>query len=568
MSSLLHNAAEKLHIGTHKICFVDEVAGSDDSGTGSRTAPYQSASKVIEIHGDDVKIQIKRAGEVDFIEITASALKKAKKTADGNLKKARKAEEKRITDEGKTANAQVDELRRLEDAKRIVIVQDSSLPAAKKIKIRQSVANRDTRVKVSGWIHRLRSQKGLIFIVLRDGTGFLQCVLTGQLAKTYDALTFTLESSITIFGIVSALPQGKTAPDNHELTTDYFVLEGKAPGEQEAINSRISTDTSPSTLIDLRHLVIRGETASTVLKVRAATLRGFRKAFEQLGLLEVTPPCMVQTQVEGGSTLFEFNYYGEKAYLTQSSQLYLETCLPSLGDVFCIQESFRAEKSHTRRHLSEYTHVEAELGFLDFDELLTHIEELICQTIDNVLADSKTSELLRILNPTFEPPSRPFLRMKYAQAIDYLQKNDIRDPEGKPHEFGDDIAEAAERKMTDDIGRPIFLTHFPAELKAFYMKRSKVDNRVTESADLLMPGVGEVIGASMRISEPEELFRGYAREGIDPSPYYWFTDQRKYGTCEHGGYGLGLERFLAWMCDRYTIRDCCLYPRFTGRCTP
>ena len=238
--------------------------------------------------------------------------------------------------------------------------------------------------------------------------------------------------------------------------------------------------------------MIRGETSSTILKVRAALMKGFRASYENLGLLEVTPPCMVQTQVEGGSTLFSFDYYGEPAYLTQSSQLYLETCLPSLGDVFCIQESFRAEKSHTRRHLSEYTHVEAELAFLDFDGLMTHIEEVvrtffsclslptqysclhlpqICSTIDGLLADPKTKALIDSLWPkgeSFTPPSRPFMRMDYRDAIKYLNEHNITRPgedgvDG-PHVVGDDIAEAAERKMTDQIGKPIFLMKFPMEI--------------------------------------------------------------------------------------------------------
>lgn len=313
-------------------------------------------------------------------------------------------------------------------------------------------------------------------------------------------------------------------------------------------------------------------------------LRAFRDVYAKSDFLEVTPPCIVQTQVEGGATLFGFNYYGQNAYLTQSSQLYLETCLPALGNVFCVQESFRAENSHTRRHLSEYTHMEGEMAFVNFDELMTHIETLVCETVDALLADPVASGIIQQLNPGFKSPARPFRRISYKEAIQWLNEHGIQHPEedkdgnnvldeaGKPkmvdHVVGDDIAEAAERQMTDIIGTPIFLHSFPTELKAFYMKRIPGDRGFTESCDLLMPNVGEIMGGSMRISDNEELLEAYKREGIDPKPYYWFTDQRKYGTCEHGGYGLGIERVLAWLANRFTVRECSLYPRWPGRATP
>jgi len=294
----------------------------------------------------------------------------------------------------------------------------------------------------------------------------------------------------------------------------------------------------------------------------------FRCHFMDKGYWEVTPPTIVQTQVEGGSTLFKFDYFGEPAYLTQSSQLYLETCVPALGKVFCCLSSYRAEKSKTRRHLSEFTHFEGEVGFLSFEELLNILEDMVVDVAERVLA--KAPDMLNFLNPKFTVPKRPFMRMNYADAVKFCRDHDIyKDDEKKEHfEFGDDIPEKPERAMTDMIGVPIFLTRFPAKMKSFYMARCPEDRDLTESVDLLMPGVGEIIGGSMRAWDVDELLRGFEREGINPAPYYWYTDLRRWGTQPHGGWGLGMERYLCWMLGQQHIRDVCLYPRMLGRCQP
>ncbi|XP_019626981.1 PREDICTED: asparagine--tRNA ligase, cytoplasmic-like [Branchiostoma belcheri] len=558
----MEDMAEQAQNMTIGELYTSEKEGSDDSGDGTQGKPFKTVLQAIRHAGKEpfpaILVDGKKEGQ-RWEPVSQAQLKKQKKNWQREQHKAADKEKKEAEDAKRREE-------NLEAAKQVTISEDTSLPAAKTIKILEATTNRNSRVKVKAWCHRIRRQgKNLMFIVLRDGTGFLQCVLNDTLCHTYDALVLSTESTVCIYGIIKEVPAGQQAPGGHELHADYWELIGLAPpgGADNLINEESHVDVQ----LDNRHMMIRGENMSKVMKMRSVVMQCFREHYFNRGYCEVTPPTLVQTQVEGGSTLFTLDYFGEQAYLTQSSQLYLETCLPSMGDVFCIAESYRAELSRTRRHLAEYTHIEAECPFISFNDLLDRVEDLVCDTVDRVI-NSPFGNLLKEVNPDFQAPKRPFRRMNYADAIKYLKENDIKKDDGSYYEFGEDIPEMPERKMTDKINEPILLCRFPAEIKSFYMQRCEEDRRLTESVDLLMPGVGEIVGGSMRIWDYEELLEGYKREGIDPTPYYWYTDQRKFGTCPHGGYGLGLERFLCWMMGIHHIRDVCLYPRFIERCRP
>jgi asparaginyl-tRNA synthetase len=529
--------------------YIDTDTGADaESATGAESKPYKTlAFAYIQHGGSEGKQYLSRASETGPVsadgdpaerlvwkEPAKSAVKKAQGALDAHKKKVLKQQQQAAQEQEKEKL----KLKNLEDAKKIVITENTSLPKAVKITIGDKNVElgegdkKGTRVKVSGRIHRLREQKQATFLTLIDGYGHLQCVLgAGDLTKTYDALTFAQGTSLTLYGEMRKVLAGQQAPDNRELHVDYYKVIGRSPSDADAITNRVSKeqDQWESSMLDNRHLVLRGDTASSVMKVRSAVEWAFAKAYKEMKFTKISPPAFVQTQVEGGSTLFELDYYGEKTYLTQSSQLYLETGIPSLGNVYCIEKSFRAEKSLTRRHLSEYTHVEAELDFIDFEDLLDHLEEIISKVITTIMDDKEIAGYIKELNPEFKAPTRPFKRMRYSDAIDWLNAQDppILNEEGKPHVFGDDIAEAAERRMTDIINLPILLTHFPVEIKAFYMKKEEADRRVTESVDVLMPGVGEIVGGSMRMEDYDELMEAYKREGISPKEYYWYTEQRK-----------------------------------------
>lgn len=524
--------------------YIDEDVGKDEpTQQGTEQSPFKTLQFAYLQHPAQAQYLTRKSASADdeaakeWKPAAKSAMKKVINYEQQQKKKAGREQELAIR-----RKKEEDERNRvLEEAKKIVLEEDKSLPkpitiklddTGDHIKLRKTddAEGQGTRVRVLGRVYRERKQKDVLFVTLRDGYGFMQVVIAGKLAKTYEALTLTRETSMEIFGEMREVPAGAQAPLNRELHADFYRIpkHWRAAGGEDAITNRVQSGAEPSTLLDLRHLTLRGENAASVLLVRDAMEFAFNKAYHESRIRKVSPPALVQTQVEGGATLFKFDYYGAEAFLTQSSQLYLETVLPSLGSVYCIEKSFRAEKSLTRRHLSEFTHIEAELDFIEFDDLLSHLEFLICRVLELTLADPTIAGYIKSLNPEFKIPERPFLRMKYNDAIQWLIDHDIPNEEGNPHSFGDDIAEAAERRMTDIINKPIFLTHFPAHIKAFYMKKDPEDSRVTESVDCLMPGVGEIVGGSMRIDDYDELLAACHREGLDPEAYYWYFDQRKY----------------------------------------
>ncbi|XP_066592579.1 asparagine--tRNA ligase, cytoplasmic [Prorops nasuta] len=549
------------NLSIHEI-FTSEKRGSDENGDGTEGKPFKTILQAMRHAGKEpfpVIYQDSQNEDKIYEPAAKSQLKKIQKIWVREQYKSNEKQKKLQEDEEKR-------LKNLEEAKTIIIEENKELPKALHIKIAESQNYRTQRVKIYGWVHRLRRQgKSLMFITLRDGTGFLQCVLNDKLCQTYEAVTLSTEASVLLYGKLAAVPEGKSAPGGHELCVDYWELIGPSP--PGGADSILNEEALPDVQLDNRHIMIRGENTSRILAMRSVLTQAMRDHYKSRGYCEVTPPTLVQTQVEGGSTLFKLDFFGEEAYLTQSSQLYLETCLPAMGDVYCIAQSYRAEQSRTRRHLAEYTHVEAECPFITFDDLLNRLEDLICDVVERVL-QSPLGYLVKELNPNFVAPKRPFRRMNYSEAIEYLKEHNITKEDGTFYDFGEDIPEMPERKMTDAINEPIMLCRFPAEIKSFYMQRCPEDRRLTESVDVLLPNVGEIVGGSMRIWDHEEIMEAYKKTDIDSKPYYWYTDQRKYGTCPHGGYGLGLERFLCWLLNRYHIREVCLYPRFLERCRP
>lgn len=414
-------------------------------------------------------------------------------------------------------------------------------------------------VSIRGWIYRTRESGKLLFITIRNSTGIIQTTVSkGDVSaeEFENAKKALVESSVNVKGIVS---RDERAPGGYELKAKRFEVicfSDVFP---------ITKYQSEELLLDKRHLWIRSQELTAVLKIKAAVLKYAREWFEKNNFYEVTPPTITPSACEGGATVFEFNYFDQKAYLSQSAQLYLEALVYSLERVWSLTPSFRAEPSKTTRHLTEYWHLEAEEAWCDSNENMRFQEELIsyiCQKLGNEKGKElkeafkrDAEELLRI-----EPP---FKRLTYEECIKTLQKK------GYQVEFGADFGTKEERELSLLDSKPVFVINYPKEIKAFYMKENPEDARTYLCSDMLAPeGYGEIIGGSERETDVNKLIERLKAQNANFANYEWYLDLRRFGSVQHSGFGLGIERLVKWLCKLEHIRDAIPFPRTINRVYP
>lgn len=413
-------------------------------------------------------------------------------------------------------------------------------------------------VEVGGWVVKNRSSGKIVFTLIRDATGEMQVTtrkggVPDEALAAADALT--LESSVLVRGVVRTDPR---APGGRELSATGLSLVGASRdfpifgGEEH----------NPEVLLGLRHLHVRSRELVAVMKVKDSVLRAAREWFHAHGFVEVTPPIVITSACEGGSTLFELKYFEDKAYLSQSAQLYLESLIFGLERVYSITPSFRAERSRTTRHLAEYWHIEGEMAWMGLDEMIGLLERLTCH-VCNRAGEERAAEIRSLGGDPdyFRGLAGPFPRVTYGEAAEILRAD------GLDFRAGDDFGTHEERQLSTHYDKPLFITEYPADIKAFYMKAAGGGRAL--NVDMIAPrGFGEIIGASERETDLALLEERIRRQGDDPEKYAWYLDLRRYGSVPHSGFGIGAERLVRWICGLEHIRDAIPYPRTISRSYP
>lgn len=417
-----------------------------------------------------------------------------------------------------------------------------------------------SEVRLHGWLYNVRSSGKLRFLVLRDGSGYLQAVVFRPgVAETVweDAGRLAQESSLWVTGTVKEEPR---APGGVELQVTGLGIVQVCPDYPITPKEHGS-----AFLLDHRHLWLRSRRQHAVMRVRNELTFGIRDFFYRRGYVQIDSPILTPAACEGTSTLFETDYFGEKAYLSQSGQLYLEPAAAAHGKVYCFGPTFRAEKSKTRRHLMEFWMVEPEVAWMRFDGLLDLAEEFVSELVARVL-DRCREELSWLERDTakLEPAAqRPYPRVDYGDAIVRLQGL------GFDVAFGDDFGGDEETALADASGKPVMITRYPAAIKAFYMEPDAADPSRALAVDMIAPeGYGEIIGGSERISSNELLEQRITDHGLPREAFQWYLDIRRYGAFPHSGFGMGIERVVAWLCGIAHLREAIPYPRMLNRLYP
>jgi asparaginyl-tRNA synthetase len=417
----------------------------------------------------------------------------------------------------------------------------------------------DEPVVLRGWITNKRSSGKIAFLSVRDGSGVVQAVAGKKdvSEEAWEAIQrATQESTVELHGTAHA---DTRAPGGVEVRlVDFRLLHAS---EEFPITPK---EHGVAFLMERRHLWLRSSRQRAALRVRSEVSQAIRDYFHSRDFVLIDSPILTPAACEGTSTLFQTDYFGESAYLSQSGQLYLEPAAAAFGKVYCFGPTFRAEKSKTRRHLMEFWMVEPEVAFLEFEGLCDLAEDFVCSLVERVL--DRCREDLEVLERDLAPleaVSRPFPRVSYSEAIEILQGR------GVGIDWGADFGGDEETILAEQHGKPMMITRFPASIKAFYMEPDPEDSRLVLGVDVLAPeGYGEIVGGSQRIHDHDLLLERLRQHDLPVEAFQWYLDIRKFGSFPHSGFGMGLERFVAWVCGLKHLRETIPYPRLLYRIYP
>lgn len=428
------------------------------------------------------------------------------------------------------------------------------------ISIQEAINQGSGDVNIRGWVYRERGSNEIRFIVLRDSTNIIQCVIEKNIVgeeKFQIAEGIQVETSMTITGEIKKEPR---APNGYEIHVKNFEIIGISD------TFPITKDQSPEFLLDNRHLWLRSRKMQAILKIRSTVFKAIREFFDKEGFYEFHSPIFQSIQCEGGSSLFEVKYFEDKTYLAQTWQLYAEAGIFSLEKIYTIAPSFRAEQSKTSRHLTEYWHAEMEGAWLSFKDIQDYGEALVKYITKKVLDNNKEQlEILKRDIKKLEPIiKKPFLRMTYTEVLKVLKERVNIDIE-----WGKDLRTIEEDELSKLYGVPIIVTNYPKKVKAFYMKEDENNRDVVHGYDLIATECyGEIIGGSERESDIEKIKERLREQGEDPKEYDFYLDTRRYGSVPHAGFGLGIERLITWVCGLDNIKDSIPFPRTILRWKP